>query len=108
MAKFKKNFWNGTRRKEDGDVVETPEPSWYAREKDPLDRLGGFHNPNKRPEGVTIPRAKVGEKIVPIKEAYLIYKRSSLDSFRLNSEPFKTALINGSTFQTREGRISKP
>ena len=101
MAKCKKNFWNSRN--------DTPEPDWYAREKDPLDRLGGFkgeHNP--RPEGARIPRAIVGDREVSIKEAFEIYKAHNMESFRLNFAHFKTSLINGTKLKTAKGIISKP
>jgi len=99
MAKFKKNFWSGS----------SPEPAWYAQEKDPLDRLGGFKGSgNSRPEGARIPKALVGGKEVTIKEAFDIYKLHHTESFRLPFPQFKTALINGSTFKTTKGVVSKP
>ncbi len=102
MAKFKKNFWSGS----------TPEPEWYARQYDPTDKFTqsqGFkkeHNP--RPAGALIPRALVGGVETPIKQAFEIYKAHCMESIRLNFAHFKTALINGTTFKTAKGVISKP
>lgn len=112
MARFKKNFWNGTKRKADGDVVDLPEPEWYARQYDPTDRVtqsqGHKVEQNPRPEGVRIPRALVGNEIVPIKQAFEIYKEHNMESIRLKFSYFKIALINGTTFKTSKGTISKP
>jgi hypothetical protein len=110
MAKFKKNFWRDREvTTDEGKVVPIPEPEWYSREKDPIDRLGGFKGGvNPRPDGSRIPFALVGDKTLPIEKAFEIYKTQHTESFRLKFHNFKTALINGSTFRTMQGVISKP
>lgn len=99
MAKFKKQFWSG----------DKPEPSWYAEQKDPTSkyRFSSGDNPEKsiRPKGKTIPTANVGGVVVSIREAYKIFKAAHI--MFLSYEHFKTALLNGSTFETGEGLISK-
>jgi len=113
MAKFKKNFWRDRSVvTEQGKVVNIPEPEWFARQKDPTDRVTqsqGFKPEyNPRPEGALIPRACVGGRVVLVKEAFDIYKRCNTESFRLPFGPFKVSLINGTKFKTTQGIISKP
>lgn len=112
MGRFKKQFWSGAKRDEHGDLQDIPEPEWYARQYDPTDRVtqssGHKVERNPRPEGALIPRAMVGETIMPIKDAFNIYRDCNCEDFRLNYPNFKIALIKGSTFRTTKGVVSKP
>jgi hypothetical protein len=110
MAKFKKNFWRERSvTTEEGKVVDIPEPEWYSKQYDPLDRLGGYKgNDTLRPVGETIPYASVNGKLLPIKEAYEIYKKNTTDSCTLKFAHFKIALLKGTILRIVSGNISKP
>lgn len=112
MAKFKKNFWNGSMKMEDGRVVDTPEPSWYNQTPDPTSQakpMGSFRseyqptNAEKR-----LSEIKVGERVVTLDQAYSTYKLHSVGDKKnlLKKVYFRIALINGTVFSTMKGPIS--
>jgi len=112
MAKFKKNFWSGSMKMEDGRVVDTPEPSWYNQAPDPTSQSKpmGFHRSEYVPSGLDkrLSEVKVGDRVVQLSEAYTIYKLHSKDDKKslLKKTLFRLALINGTTFKTMKGTIS--